>query len=331
MAIMDDIRRMMAERAAQGIGTGGGLFGTTNTQGQPTGLLGGLQNINPNLLIGAAITGSGMQGKDPFSSILPATLQAATISKYLTPKDKRTALQKNLEAAGFVPGTPEYENALKLRTLPEGAAPYSGFAKLANKDKAKGSAEYAVEGINLLTSVANIGNRSPEAFGVGGAVKGFGKALASEVKDIYQTTTDKSGDIDSKVFESFGSQDFSGIGAVENAVSIHVARNRNPEGRLLKDMITDAKEDAALQGLGGITKVKEKLPFLLQEFVSTAKTRYKQAGLKDEEINKILAPKIAEFEKALLGSQIQTENINKENNIPQFKYDTKKKKLIKIN
>ena len=86
MTIMDDIRKMMAQRAAQGIGTGGGLFGTTNTQGQPTGLLGGLRNINPNLLIGAAITGAGMRGQDPFSSILPATLQAAQISKYLTPK-----------------------------------------------------------------------------------------------------------------------------------------------------------------------------------------------------------------------------------------------------
>ncbi len=86
MAIMDDIRRMMAERAAQGIGTGGGLFGTTNTQGQPTGLLGGLQNINPNLLIGAAITGSGFQGKDPFSSILPAFTQTAQIQKALRPK-----------------------------------------------------------------------------------------------------------------------------------------------------------------------------------------------------------------------------------------------------
>ena len=99
MTIMDDIRKMMAQRAAQGIGTGGGLFGTTNTQGQPTGLLGGLRNINPNLLIGAAITGAGMRGQDPFSSILPATLQAAQISKYLTPKDKRTPLQKNLESA----------------------------------------------------------------------------------------------------------------------------------------------------------------------------------------------------------------------------------------
>ena len=104
MAIMDDIRRMMAQRAAQGIGTGGGLFGTTNTQGQSTGLLGGLQNINPNLLIGAAITGAGMKGQDPFSSILPATLQAAQISKYLTPEKKdnfRQLTNKEKEERGL--------------------------------------------------------------------------------------------------------------------------------------------------------------------------------------------------------------------------------------
>jgi len=86
MAIMDDIRRMMAERAAQGIGTGGGIFGTTNQQGQPMGLLGGMQNINPNLLIGASIAGAGIQGKDPFSSILPAVAQTAQIQKLMTPK-----------------------------------------------------------------------------------------------------------------------------------------------------------------------------------------------------------------------------------------------------
>ena len=83
---MIDLRRLLAERAAQGIGTGGGLFGATDQQGQPMGLLGGMTNINPNLLIGASIAGAGLQGKDPFSSILPATLQAAQISKYLTPK-----------------------------------------------------------------------------------------------------------------------------------------------------------------------------------------------------------------------------------------------------
>jgi hypothetical protein len=37
-----NIRKLMLDRAAQGIGTGGGLFGTTNQQGQPQGLLGGL-------------------------------------------------------------------------------------------------------------------------------------------------------------------------------------------------------------------------------------------------------------------------------------------------
>ena len=299
------------------------LQGLLNTPMNQKGGL--LDNIPQAAILGSAIYGQGIQGKDPLEALFPATVQSAQLKKLLTPKDSRTSLQKNLEAAGFVPGTKEYENALKLRTLPEGAAPYSGFAKLANRDKALGSAEYAVEGIDLLTNVANIGNRSPEAFGVGGAVKGFGKALASEVKDIYQTTTGKSGDIDSKVFESFGSQDFSGIGAIENAVSIHVARNRNPEGRLLKDMITDAKEDAALQGLGGITKVKEKLPFLLQEFVSTARTRYKQAGKTDEEINNILAPKILEFEKALLGNQQEKKS---DQGVPRFFYDPKTKKLI---
>lgn len=112
MAIMDYIRRMMAERAAQGIGTGGGLFGSTDQQGQPMGLLGSMQNINPNLLIGASIAGAGLQGKDPFSSILPAVTQTSALSKYLTPQDTRTPLQKNLEAAGLKPGTPEYQAAL---------------------------------------------------------------------------------------------------------------------------------------------------------------------------------------------------------------------------
>jgi hypothetical protein len=114
MAIMDDIRRMMAERAAQGIGTGGGLFGTTNTQGQPTGLLGGLQNINPNLLIGAAITGSGFQGKDPFSSILPAFTQTAQIQKALRPKVSKPSAYINKQT-----GIPELVTPEKYAANPE--------------------------------------------------------------------------------------------------------------------------------------------------------------------------------------------------------------------
>ena len=86
MALMDNIRKLMLDRAAQGIGTGGGLFGTTNQQGQPQGLLGGLQNINPNLLIGASIAGAGLKGSDPFSSIFPAVAGAAQLQKYITPE-----------------------------------------------------------------------------------------------------------------------------------------------------------------------------------------------------------------------------------------------------
>ena len=95
---MIDLRKILRDRAARDIGTSGGIFGNLNQENQQMGLLTGLQNINPNLLLGAAITGAGMQGKDPFSSILPATLQTAQISKYLTPKDRRTTAEKNADA-----------------------------------------------------------------------------------------------------------------------------------------------------------------------------------------------------------------------------------------
>ena len=88
MAIMDNIRKLMLERAAQGIGTSGGLLGQQS--GQQGGLLGGLQNINPNLLLGASIFGGGLQGKDPFSGIIPAVAQTAQIQSLITPKAKKT-------------------------------------------------------------------------------------------------------------------------------------------------------------------------------------------------------------------------------------------------
>ena len=116
---MINLRKFLLDRAAQGIGTGGGLFGATNTEGQPTGLLGGLQNINPNLLIASSIIGSGMQGKDPFSSILPAVAQTAQVNKLLTPKlgtlkqayDPKTesvvfATDKEIRQKGLTPALP---------------------------------------------------------------------------------------------------------------------------------------------------------------------------------------------------------------------------------
>ena len=115
---MIDLRKILRDRAARDIGTDGGIFGNTNKEGQPTGLLEGLKNINPNLLIGAAITGSGFQGKDPFSSILPAFTQTAQISKYLTPKVSKPSTYINKET-----GQPELVTPQKYAANPDLYAP----------------------------------------------------------------------------------------------------------------------------------------------------------------------------------------------------------------
>ena len=84
------------------------LQGLLNTPANQSGGL--LGNISQGALLGSAIYGQGVQGKDPFSGLLPAVSQTAQIQKILTPK--KTELQKNLEAAGYKAGSPEYKAAL---------------------------------------------------------------------------------------------------------------------------------------------------------------------------------------------------------------------------
>ncbi len=60
-----------------------GLLNTPANQGG--GLLG---NISQGALLGSAIYGQGIQGKDPFSALLPAVTQTAQIQRLLTPKKK---------------------------------------------------------------------------------------------------------------------------------------------------------------------------------------------------------------------------------------------------
>ena len=62
------------------------LQGLLNTPiGQRQGGL--LSNIPQGALLGSAIFGQGVQGKDPFSALLPAFAQTAQIQKLITPKD----------------------------------------------------------------------------------------------------------------------------------------------------------------------------------------------------------------------------------------------------
>ena len=70
-----------------------------------------LENIPQGSLLGAALYGQGMKGKDPLAGAFPAYLEAAKARKFLQPK--RTDISKNLIEAGFKPGTPEYKAALQ--------------------------------------------------------------------------------------------------------------------------------------------------------------------------------------------------------------------------
>jgi hypothetical protein len=93
----------------QGGNFGGGLL-QSNLSQMNQGEGGLLGNIPQAAILGSALYGQGMQGKDPFSGLLPAVSQTAQIQKMLTPK--KTELQKNLEAAGYEVGSPEYKAAL---------------------------------------------------------------------------------------------------------------------------------------------------------------------------------------------------------------------------
>ncbi len=327
MTIMDDIRKMMADRAAQGIGVNGGLLNNLNQQNQPMGLLNGLQNINPNLLLGAAITGAGLQGKDPFSSILPATLQTAQISKLLTPKDKRTNLQKNLEAAGFLPGTPEYKQAILAATAKtEAGAGNLGLVSKANIDNAKISADYSIKGLDLIKRINTITDRSPDAFGIAGAFKGFGKDVATEVEGIYKDARGLAREgtgIEAGALSFIDNKDFSGISPLQNSLKIILARSRNPNNRLLKDMLVEAGDDSNLRGLGGVQKAKEKLQFVAAELTDNAIRQYRAAGFDDAQISELLNP----FKDMFKEVEQETSTTQSLNNIPTYIIDPKTKKL----
>ena len=93
------------------------LQGLLNTgMNQPGGLLG---NIPQGAILGSAIFGQGIQGRDPFSALLPAVAQTAQIKNLMTPKvgalkqayDPKTksvvyASDKEIRQKGLTPALP---------------------------------------------------------------------------------------------------------------------------------------------------------------------------------------------------------------------------------
>ncbi len=86
-----------------------GLLNTPNNQGG--GLLG---NIPQTALLGSAIYGQGVQGKDPFSALLPAVTQTAQLQKLMTPKKGRLIAAYDPEKKEVVY---EYEKDIKAKGL----------------------------------------------------------------------------------------------------------------------------------------------------------------------------------------------------------------------
>jgi hypothetical protein len=105
MSLLDAIRRQLLGQAAmmqpvQGMGgatqgllgqggqMGGGLL-QSNLSQMNQGEGGLLSNIPQAALLGSAIYGQGIQGRDPFSALLPAVTQTAQLQKYLTPEKEK--------------------------------------------------------------------------------------------------------------------------------------------------------------------------------------------------------------------------------------------------
>jgi hypothetical protein len=105
MSLLDAIRRQLLGQAAmmqpvQGMGGAtqgllgqGGQFGggllQSNLSQMNQGEGGLLGNIPQAALLGSAIYGQGIQGRDPFSALLPAVTQTAQLQKYLTPEKEK--------------------------------------------------------------------------------------------------------------------------------------------------------------------------------------------------------------------------------------------------
>ncbi len=372
-----------------------GLLNTPANQGG--GLLG---NIPQGALLGSAIFGQGIQGKDPFSALLPAVAQTAQLQQFLTPKEKErkiitgadgfqyyadtgervlpgvkapakepnyktlfnqsgdrvdvdlnnpldtpqiqnliskgysfskfdikddrlpiqrlaeeydpskgelyTAIIKNkidketlnptlilLKEAGINKNDPRYKEAIlsSIAKTPEGFAAASPLTSKGKIDDSVIGGNYSVKGLDKITKFAELTNQSPEIFGSTGRVLKFGSNALKEFNSVFGTQEQELIKIDDDIKSLLKNKDFSSIDQLQNSLSINLARVRNPSGKLMKDMINDAKDDTNFTGLGGVQVVREKLLPLYDELETDARQKFELAGYDEQTINNILKPK----------------------------------------
>lgn len=148
MSILDALRRQLLGQAAmmrpgqgmggatQGILGQGGRFGGGLMQtrmNQPGGLLGG--QIPELALLGSALYGQGIQGKDPLEGLFPAYTQAAQLKSALTPQREKlmTAYDPKTKKNVFATRTQIEERGLEPSPKsPELTADQRNFAAFKN-------------------------------------------------------------------------------------------------------------------------------------------------------------------------------------------------------
>jgi hypothetical protein len=149
MSLLDAIRRQLLGQAAmmqpvQGMGgatqgllgqggqMGGGLL-QSNLSQMNQGEGGLLSNIPQAALLGSAIYGQGIQGRDPFSALLPAVTQTAQLQKYLTPEKEKlmTAYDPETKKTVFATRTEIEQKGLEpIPESPETTAAQKNFSAL---------------------------------------------------------------------------------------------------------------------------------------------------------------------------------------------------------
>ncbi|BAQ88791.1 hypothetical protein [uncultured Mediterranean phage uvMED] len=318
---------------------------------------------NEDLLIGLGLLSGGSQGQGIGQAGINSVLQAAQIKKAFKPtarktvkgadgfqyfvdtgeralpnvekevKDTRTPLMKNVEAL-YPKGSKEYNEAMLtgISKTELGLKNTSPFIKGTNIDTAISNAEFSSGNLDLITNIANKTTNNPSIFGSKGVALKLGKNVKNEFQGIFGNQIKNSGELEDGVMGLLDNKDLSTLGIMENSLSIGIARSRNRTGKLMKDMIVDAKDDAKLTGLGGVKGVRDKLPALFNEQLNFVKKNYELAGKTEEEIAAILNPQIRAFNEAMALKEETNEKQKRglpKNNKGKLVYDEEKKMWVR--
>ena len=202
-----------------------------------------------------------------------------------------------LNEAGIDKNDPRYKEAIiaSIAKTSEGFQSASPITSKGKKDNLIIGGEYSVKGLDKLLNFADLTNQSPEIFGTTGRVLKFGSDTLKEFQSVFGTDENELIEVDEDVKTLLKNKDFSTLDQLMNSLSINVARVRNPSGKLMKDMINDAKDDTNFRGLGGVIAVREKLKTLYNELEDDARQKFELAGFSDTRINSILDSKRQQF------------------------------------